>query len=173
MKLATSTAKGAVMFRPVLLSRYQSADLLTSTLYDENTFYDKFMRDLKKCHSELIIESPFVTGRRLGLIFPVLQKLKAQRVRIAVNTRDPEEHDSDYLRDGARLAISRLQHLGVHVLYTGGHHRKLAIIDREILYEGSLNILSQNDSCEVMRRIESVQLAWQMARFVGIDNFVR
>jgi hypothetical protein len=38
-----------------------------------------------------------------------------------------------------------LQKLGVQVLYTSGHHRKLAIIDREILYEGSLNIPSQND----------------------------
>ena len=40
------------------------------------------------------------------------------------------------------------------------------------LYEGSLNILSQNDSCEIMRRIESTQLAWQMARFIGVDRLL-
>jgi hypothetical protein len=65
-----------------------------------------------------------------------------------------------------------LQHMGVQVLYTGYHHRKLAILDRAILYEGSLNILSQNKSSEVMRRIESVSLAWQMVRFTGIDRFL-
>jgi len=148
-------------------------ELLTSALYDENTFYEKFAQDLKDCQQEAIIESPFITRRRLNLLLPTLQKLKSRNVRIAINTRDPEEHTDDYLRDEARRAVSKLQHMGIHVLYTGGHHRKLAILDRQVLYEGSLNILSQNNSCEVMRRIESVQLAWQMARFVKIDTFVR
>jgi hypothetical protein len=61
-----------------------------------------------------------------------------------------------------------LQSIGVEVLYTGGHHRKLAIIDRQILWEGSLNILSQNESCEVMRRIESDELAMQMLQFTKL-----
>jgi len=99
-----------------------------------------------------------------------LQKLKQQNVRIAITTRDPYEHDDEYRREEAHRAVAQLQRSGIHVLYTTGHHRKLAIIDRQILYEGSLNILSQNNSCEIMRRIESVQLAWQMARFVGIDK---
>jgi len=151
----------------------QPDELLTSTLYDETTFHEKFTRDLKKCQHEAIIESPFVTSRRLNLLLPLLQKLKSRNVRITISTRDPEKHDDGHMRDSARRAISRLQHMGIHVLYTGGHHRKLAILDRKILYERSLNILSQNNSCEVMRRIESVQLAWQMARFVKIDKFVR
>lgn len=45
------------------------------------------------------------------------------------------------------------------VLYTVKHHRKLAIIDGEILYEESVNILPQIDSCEIMRRTVSQQLA--------------
>lgn len=149
-----------------------STDLLTSKLYDDQTFYDKFIKDLAKCHSEVLIESPFITNRRLNSILPVLQKLKDRKVRIAINTRDPKTHDSEYLQADARDAISILQHMGIHILYTGNHHRKLAILDRNILYEGSLNILSQNNSCEVMRRIESVQLAWQMVRFTKIDKYL-
>jgi phosphatidylserine/phosphatidylglycerophosphate/cardiolipin synthase-like enzyme len=155
-----------------LLARSISpTELLKSTLYDETTFYDAFTRDLKRCQHEVIIESPFITNRRLGLLLPTLEKLKARRVRIIVNTRDPETHDNEYTQSEARHAVSHLQHIGVHVLFTSGHHRKLAILDRAILYEGSLNILSQNDSCEVMRRIESTQLAWQMAKFITIDRF--
>jgi len=146
------------------------ADLLTSILYNEETFYDKFLKDLSKCHSEVLIESPFITNRRLSTLLPVLQKLKDRKVRIAINTRDPRIHDDDYLMREATDAISTLQHMGIHVLYTGNLHRKLAILDRNILYEGSLNILSQNNSCEVMRRIESVQLAWQMIHFTKIDK---
>jgi len=149
------------------------SELLTSALFDQDTFYEKFLRDLKACQHEAIIESPFATSRRTGQIMPALERLKDRGVRIVVNTKDPDEQDDDYLSEEARKAISKLQHLGVHVLYTTGHHRKLAILDRKILYEGSLNILSQNNSCEVMRRIESVQLAWQMVRFANIDKFVR
>ena len=148
-------------------------DLLASTLYDENSFYAKFTADLKRCRSEAIIESPFITNRRLSTLLPILQKLKDRKVRIAINTRDPELQEDEYLRSDTRRALSALQHMGVHVLFTSGHHRKLAILDRKILYEGSLNILSQNNSREIMRRTESVQLAWQMARFVKIDKFLK
>lgn len=148
------------------------AGLLNSKLYNQDSFYPAFLKDLANCHSEVIIECPFITSRRLKALLPILEKLKARTVRVAINTRDPRVHDEAYRQDDAYEAISRLQYIGVQVLYTGNHHRKLAILDRNILYEGSLNILSQNDSCEIMRRIESTQLAWQMIRFIGIDHLL-
>lgn len=146
------------------------SELLTSELLNEETFYPAFTKDLRGCQSELIIECPFITNRRLGQLLPALQKLKEQKVRIVVNTRDPQINDDEDRREDTHRAISKLQHIGVHVLYTGGHHRKLVLIDRRILFEGSLNVLSQNNSSEIMRRIESVQLAWQTIRFVGLDK---
>ena len=147
--------------------------LLTSSLYDDSTFFAQFARDLRQCRHEVIIESPFATGRRVRQLMPILQILRASNVRVVVNTRNPEEHTDRYMRDESRQVMPRLQQLGVYVLYTTGHHRKLAILDRKILYEGSLNILSQHNSCEVMRRIESPKLAWEMARFIKIDKFMR
>lgn len=73
-------------------------DLLTSTLFDEDTFYLKFLKDLSRCHSEMLIESPFITNRRLNSLLPVPQKLKDRKVRITINTRDPKTHDSEYLQ---------------------------------------------------------------------------
>lgn len=130
-----------------------SPDLLKSELYDDKTFYPAFIKDINNCGSELIIESPFITRRRLQYLLPTLQKLKARKVRIIINTKDPIELDEDR-RDEAYRTLASLQHKGIQVIYTHGHHRKLAIIDRTILYEGSLNILSQNRSTEIMRRTE-------------------
>ncbi len=95
---------------------------------------------------------------------PTLQKLKQRKVRIVINTPDPHERDEAY------CAITRLQREGIQVFYTGGHHRKLVVIDRSILYECSLNVSSQNSSLEVLRWIESVPLAWQMVRFTNIER---
>jgi len=71
----------------------------------------------------------------------------------------------------ARWAVGILQEMGITVLMTTGHHRKIAIVD-DVLYEGSLNILSQNDSCEFMRRIQSGVLADQMIKFTGIGKWL-
>ncbi|MBL8121837.1 hypothetical protein JNM87_03745, partial [Candidatus Saccharibacteria bacterium] len=91
--------------------------------------------------------------------------MRSRHIKITVNTRHPSEHNAPYDAQ-AWEAIHQMQELGIEVLFTGGHHRKLAIFDRAVLWEGSLNALSQNDSCEVMRRIESKQLAHQMIDFI-------
>ena len=141
-------------------------------LYDETGFYPAFIKDLNDCLFEAVIESPFITHKRLYTLMPILEKLKKRGVRVLINTRDPLEQNNNYMSSEAAEAISNLQHSGIQVIFTEGHHRKLAILDRSILWEGSLNILSQNNSCEVMRRIDCAQLAWQMARFIRLDRFL-
>jgi phosphatidylserine/phosphatidylglycerophosphate/cardiolipin synthase-like enzyme len=162
---------GQVLRSTFLKQKAPASELLSSSLLNEETFYPALMKDLSNCGSELIIESPFVTNRRLNQLLPTLQKLKQRKVRIIINTRDPHEHDEERRRDEAHRALAKLQREGVQVLYTGGHHRKLVVIDRKVLYEGSLNVLSQNNSSEIMRRIESIPLAWQVIRFTGLDNY--
>lgn len=148
------------------------SDLLSSSLHDQNTFYDAFLKDIKHCKRDLIIESPFITEKRMATLLPVLQKLRRRGVCILINTRNPEEHDGVY-QDQANEAIAKMQELGIKVLYTSGHHRKLAVIDHYIVWEGSLNIMSFNDSCEIMRKIESTTLARQLLRFITIDKYTK
>ncbi len=151
-----------------LLSRNRNGvDLLSSRLYDNDTFYDAFMKDLKHAKSSVYIESPFITLRRMDVLLSIFTRLRQRNIRIVVNTRCPDEHDPEYERQ-ARQAVQAMQELGIKALYTVKHHRKLAIIDDDILWEGSLNILSHNDSCELMRRTESTSLVREMIRFLGM-----
>ncbi len=142
-----------------------------SALFNNNTFYKAFERDLRRARQSVIIESPFITRRRMEHLLPLLTRLRRKGVRIVVNTRDPEEHNEEYAIQ-AEDAIAAMQDIGIKVLYTVKHHRKLAIIDEEVLWEGSLNILSQGDSCEIMRRTVSDGLAWQMLHFTKLDELV-
>lgn len=149
-----------------------NADVLVSSrLYDQNGFYPAFIKDLGKAKRQVIIESPFITTKRIEQLMPLLQKLRKNKVQVVVNTRPPEEHEGIYQYQ-VEQAIGKLQRLGVLVLFTGGHHRKLAVIDEQIIWEGSLNILSQNDSCEIMRRVYSAQLANQMLGFLRLKKFI-
>lgn len=84
-------------------------DLADSKLLNEETFYPTLMKDLNGCGSELIIESPFITNRRLDQLLPILQKLKQRKVRVIINTRDPHEHDEERRRDEAHRGVAKLQ----------------------------------------------------------------
>jgi len=87
-------------------------------------------------------------------------------------TRDPLEHTNGY-EEQSELEIQALEAEGIQVLLcTGNHHRKLAILDRRILWEGSLNILSQTKSREFMRRLEGGGFAVDLFNFIGYKNFL-
>jgi len=154
-----------------IFNRKSQSTNAVGCLFDSNTFYPAFEKDLQQCISEVIIESPFMTLRRISFLLPAIQKAVDRGVSIIINTKPLREHDN-YMYEEVVQCIAELQSLGVEVLYTGGHHRKLAIFDRKILWEGSLNILSQNDSCEIMRRTESRENTQQMIDFIDLQHFL-
>lgn len=141
-----------------------------SILHDEKTFYKHFTHDLLEAKQEVIIESPFLATKRLNILKPTFEKLIARGVEVFVMTRDPLEHD-EFLSEQAEAGIHYFEVLGIKTLLCdGGHHRKLAMIDRKVTWEGSLNILSQSHSREFMRRIESETLTQELFKFLKFDR---
>lgn len=145
-------------------------ELSISQLFDQDKFYKAFLDDLRRATTRVAIESPFITMKRLNTLLPTLRKLCASGIKVVVNTKPVEEHNQ-VLYEQAMQAIAVLQEIGVIVIMTVGHHRKVAVIDDDTLWEGSLNILSQNDSCEFMRRIQSTTLVDEMIDFIKLDRW--
>jgi len=143
-----------------------------SGLFSENTFYSAFLNDLELSQSEVIIESPFITNERMKTIWPVFERLVDRGVMVYIMTRDPQEHSPIYAVQ-SETVIRKFEQLGIQSLICRGrHHRKLAIIDRNILWEGSLNILSQTKSKEFMRRLEGGGFAVNLFHFIGYSRFL-
>lgn len=141
----------------------------TSRLYDQANFYRAFEQDLRLVRRRIIIESPFITERRFYILMPLIERATYRGVVVTINTRNPDEHDL-VMRNQALSCINELQEIGVTVIYTGALHRKIAILD-DIVWEGSLNILSQSDSCEIMRRTESSEYVRQLIRFTKMAKW--
>lgn len=140
-----------------------------SRLYDQTDFYPAFERDLLSAQRRIVIESPFITERRFNILLPLIERTVRRGVIVIINTRNPDEHEP-VMRNQALNCISTLQDRGVRVIYTGALHRKIAILD-DITWEGSLNILSQSDSCEIMRRTESPEYTRQLIHFMKIAKW--
>jgi hypothetical protein len=146
--------------------------MMDSSLFDETTFYNKFVADLNNCTKEIIIESPYITCKRAEMLTPIFEYLISKGVKIYVMTKDPKEHEKDMEYQSEEI-ISLFERMGIQVLLCiGNHHRKLAILDRQILWEGSLNILSQNKSREIMRRIENETMILEMFEFLKLNRFI-
>lgn len=146
--------------------------MLNSQLHDEKTFYKAFLRDLEACKEEVIIESPFITTDRMKTLKPIFKRLVGKGIRVYIITRDPKEHSNGY-EVQSEDEIRYFEVLGVQVLLcVGNHHRKLAILDRKVLWEGSLNILSQTHSREIMRRIENKELTLEMFNFLKLGKIL-
>lgn len=156
----------------LLFAKSPQQELVASKLFDETTFYQAFLNNLKGCKQELIIESPYITTNRMRLFWPIFERLLKRNVTIYIITKDFDDLDEN-LRQQSEVAIQNCEHLGIQVLLCiGNHHRKLAMIDRKILWEGSLNILSQTHSREIMRRIESRMITKQTFDFLRLGRFI-
>ena len=146
--------------------------MFSSKLFDESTFYQQFKRDLLRARHEVVIESPFITRERMNMMAPTFEELIKRGIKTYVMTRDPREHKPPYTEQ-SEDEIRHFEQIGVQVLIClGNHHRKLAMIDREILWEGSLNILSHIKSREIMRRIDDRQITQEMFDFLKLERFI-
>jgi len=165
-----------VAFRQYLANRHdqidsgKSKEAQVSNLFNEKNFYRSFINDMLSAKKEIIIYSPFVSKFRTDFFKSTIEKLRHRNIEIFIFTRPTSEYDSLF-QPQIECALKRYEDQGVNIFYLEGSiHEKLAIIDREILWEGSLNILSQRASKEIMRRTENEDSAMQVLLYLGLNK---
>lgn len=145
------------------------------TLYTERNFYAGFFADLRKSIREVIIVSPFLAATRAQRFFDLFRSKLADGLQVRVFTRTLREQQGDMFRQ-AEIVFEELKLVGVDVIERRGLHEKFAFIDRQIAWEGSLNILSQSEgrSTEHMRRIPSAKTCEELIKLhdLGSDKEV-
>jgi phosphatidylserine/phosphatidylglycerophosphate/cardiolipin synthase-like enzyme len=127
---------------------------------------------LLRAKQEVIVESPFVALSRLQSLRPVFELLIKRGVAVFVITKPPNEQ-TESLSEQSEAGIRYFETLGVQVLLCHNHHRKIAMIDREIVWKGSLNILSQKSSREFMEREndkEKCEVLFKFLKYNLIDG---
>jgi hypothetical protein len=140
-----------------------------SILTDEKSFYHQFSQDLLEAKQEIIIESPYITIPRMRNLKSFFESLVNRGVAVFIITRHPEEHDS-FMAEQSEAGIQYFEKLGIQVLLCKSHHRKLAMIDRTIVWKGSLNILSHRNTREFMEREENKHKAEALFSFLKYDQ---
>jgi hypothetical protein len=133
--------------------------------FTEGTFYPAFAQDLRDVRKSIVIFSPFITQRGASRWVDFLRPALEREVAVRLVTRPPGDQGG-VLEQGLTETIEQLRRLGVVVDLRKRMHEKIAIVDEEILWHGSLNILSHRDTSESMLRISSRSACEQLAHFV-------
>lgn len=142
----------------------------TTTIYNERTFYPAFIKDVLKADKEVIIYSPFISKYRADFFRKTFVRLRIQRIKLIIFTRPVEEHE-EHVRKEIKAAIGIYESLGAKVVcLEGSIHEKIAVIDKKILWSGSMNILSQRSSREIMSRTEDKDLTAQVISCLDLDG---
>lgn len=137
------------------------------THHSEEKFLERFREDLAKCSRSVMILSPFVSQNRAVHYYPVLHALIFRKVLIDVYTR-PKGEQSLTLREQFDSVQRTFNRIGANFHLRPGMHEKIAVIDDRVLWHGSLNILSHNDTRESMLRFDFPDLVRDIMSDLGL-----
>ncbi len=156
------------------LKRRENAinQVITRDLFNDKTFYRAFAGDLLAAKKEVIIYSPFVSKFRANYYKRIIEKLRNRNIEVFIFTRTLDEYDS-IIQAQIEHILEIYQKEGVHINYFGKYiHEKTAIIDRKIVWEGSLNILSHRASSEMMTKTLDNNLAENVMSMLNLNNSI-
>lgn len=138
-------------------------------VWNENRFYDHFVKDLRQAEGRIVIFSPFLARKRMAGLMDLFRYLVDKGVGLYVVTRPTAEQEKD-----SELASLQkyLEEAGVKLIYRKKLHEKAAFIDDKVCWLGSLNILSHSGSSEFMLSIRTRETVAQLYQFFGVGNLV-
>ncbi len=134
-------------------------------LLDDRTFFDRFLEDVRQARKQIIIYSPFLDMQRTRQIAPELGKKRGEGVKVVVVASLSRETNPTT----GEVALL-LKEMDVELRTSSGMHQKLVFIDEEIVYTGSLNVLSHGATTEFMERVKSPRFVKKVWQFMNVDT---
>jgi len=155
--------------KEILPSPTVPAETPPGAIFSEKKFWGHFCNDLRVVKRRLIILSPFVTERRCNMLMDYFQALVNSGIEVKIFTRPQTQQSGEMANQFERVA-EQYRNMGVKVIERRNMHQKIAIIDDNISWEGSLNILSHRDTEEQMRRFEGISTTEEIFRNLDLDD---
>jgi len=134
-------------------------------VFNESSFYTAFPQDLARAQKSVVLFSPFVTVGGVGRWADHLRAAVARGVAVRVLCKPPEEFGGGSTQEVA-AALQRLRAQGIAIDLRAKMHEKIAIIDGDVLWHGSLNILSHKNTTESMLRIMAPGVCQELAKLI-------
>ena len=124
-------------------------------IFGEKEILELFEQDVRNARKELIIASPGLNQERVLWIRDLLPAIYERNARVSVYTMATEQYPESQQSTTASL-IQALKDHGVWVKESSRLHEHFAVIDRQVVWYGSANLLSRSrDTDDMIRFLDS------------------
>ena len=129
-----------------------------SFIYDSETYSEVFRGDIINAKAEVMISSPYVSTPGSERLIRIYSAMKSKDASISLITY-PASHYSDDIKDRIENIHNRLNMAGIKVSFVDYIPSRYAVIDKEILWYGSMNLVSNIKEDDDEMRIVSRSVA--------------
>ncbi len=132
-----------------------------NAIYDIESYAEIYWRDLEEAREEVIISSPRLNNQKVNRIISVLEKRQESGLKVTIVTWHPDAYM--YGRDDVRMELmERLRKAGFEICLMEDSCEHYAVIDHEIVWYGSMNLLSKEDAEDNLMRVCSKEIAAEL-----------
>lgn len=144
------------------------SDVPPHNIFNKNSFFSIYLQDIGVASKSVLIVSPFITKKRIIQLLDHFKLLNNEHVKITIITRPEEDYKKDQ-RNKINELFTMLDTEGINLLLKSKIHQKFAVIDHQITWYGSINLLSFGHSEESIMRLESSSIACELEESVKIE----
>lgn len=132
-----------------------------NAIYDIENYADIYWRDLEEAKRAVIVSSPRLNNQKVNRIISALGNRQKLGVKVTIVTWHPDSYK--YGRDDVRMELmERLRKSGFEIKLVEESCEHFAVIDNEIVWYGSMNLLSKEDAEDNLMRVCSKDIAAEL-----------
>lgn len=146
--------------------KFGAADKSISTIYDGHAAMGSFEQDLIDAVRSIVIVSPYFQKERVVKLLPILQKALASGVDIVIHTKGPDSYAPEK-QESVREASSMMEPAGITVHAHKELQQRYAIIDKSIVWYGSVDFLAFGRKNTDVLRFENPDIAGELLVISG------
>ena len=132
-----------------------------NTIFDIDSYEKVYAKDLLEANKEIIISSPGLNRSKVDAFVKLIKHRQEDGVKLTVITLNPEGYPEEKIKDTKRL-VEILKNCGIRIKLQEHMHEHFAIIDDEIVWYGSMNLLSRAKVDDNLMRVKSKTVAQEL-----------
>ncbi|MDO4555329.1 MAG: DEAD/DEAH box helicase family protein [Lachnospiraceae bacterium] len=132
-----------------------------NAIFDSETYCEVYRKDLLEANKNIVISSPVISGTKVYELINLLRDKQIVGVEITIVTWEPDSYgfgDAGYwmkLHEEMRQA-------GFYIKTVHDACEHFAIIDQEIVWYGSMNLLAKSSVDDNLMRVQSKKIAMEL-----------
>ena len=129
-----------------------------NAIFDIDNYADVYRNDLLTAEKEIIISSPAISGKKVHDMIHLLREKQEAGIKIVIVTWKPDCYgygDSEYWQE----LQEQMRRAGVEMNLVEDYCEHYCIIDRQVVWYGSMNFLGKEDAEDNLMRIADEKIA--------------